>query len=143
RQGSELFPFTETEAREVAEDQRVPGPPDEDLQEHHHGQSDAGGTHSASGVRRTKAACRQNLGEPGSTCNHDPARFSGIGRRHRVGRIDGLTVARRSAMRVDLYGLAFETPRVSFHLWSPWRASALEHRLFEVVRNLPRVEAEK
>jgi hypothetical protein len=39
-------------------------------------------------------------------------------------------------MRIDLYGLAFETPRVSFYLWSPWRAAALEHRLFEAVREL-------
>jgi hypothetical protein len=46
-------------------------------------------------------------------------------------------------MRIDLYGLAFETPRVSFHLWSPWRASQLEHRLFEAVKNVPRVELEK
>ena len=46
-------------------------------------------------------------------------------------------------MRVDLYGLAFETPRVTFHLWSPWRSSALEHRLFEAVRNLPRTELEQ
>jgi hypothetical protein len=45
-------------------------------------------------------------------------------------------------MRVDFYGLAFETPHVTFHLWSPWRAAALEHRLFEAVRNLPRVEGE-
>ena len=34
-------------------------------------------------------------------------------------------------MRIDFYGLSFETPQVSVHLWSPWRASALEHRLFE------------
>lgn len=40
-------------------------------------------------------------------------------------------------MRVDLYGLTFETPQVTFHLWSPWRASALEHRLFGAVRELP------
>ena len=46
-------------------------------------------------------------------------------------------------MRVDLYGLAFETPRVTFHLWSPWRASALEHRLFDAVRNVPRTETEE
>ena len=45
-------------------------------------------------------------------------------------------------MRIDFYGLAFETPHVTFHLWSPWRAAALEHRLFEAVRTLPRVEAE-
>jgi hypothetical protein len=46
-------------------------------------------------------------------------------------------------MRVDLYALAFETPRVTVHLWSPWRASALEHRLFDAVKNLPRVELDK
>lgn len=45
-------------------------------------------------------------------------------------------------MRVDFYGLAFETPHVTFHLWSPWRAAALEHKLFEAVRTLPRVEAQ-
>jgi hypothetical protein len=45
-------------------------------------------------------------------------------------------------MRVEFYGLLFETPHVTFHLWSPWRAAALEHRLFEAVRGLPRVEAE-
>jgi hypothetical protein len=46
-------------------------------------------------------------------------------------------------MRVDLYGLAFETPQVTVHLWSPWRCSALEHRLFEAVRQLPRVAQEQ
>ncbi len=46
-------------------------------------------------------------------------------------------------MRVDLYGLAFETPRVTVHLWSPWRASALETRLFEAIKGLPQVEMEK
>ena len=45
-------------------------------------------------------------------------------------------------MRIDFYGLSFEAPRVTFYLWSPWRASALEHRLFDALRNLPRVEAE-
>src|SRR5262245_57872901 len=46
-------------------------------------------------------------------------------------------------MRIDLYGMAFDTPRVTFYLWSPWRASALEHRLFEVVQEMPGVEAEQ
>jgi hypothetical protein len=46
-------------------------------------------------------------------------------------------------MRFDLYGLAFEAPRVTFYLWSPWRAAALEHRLFEAIRGLPRVEFEE
>jgi hypothetical protein len=43
-------------------------------------------------------------------------------------------------VRFDFYSLAFETPGVTFYLWSPWRATALEHRLFEAVRQLPRVE---
>jgi len=46
-------------------------------------------------------------------------------------------------MRFDFYGLAFETPRVTFYLWSPWRASALEHRVFEAVRHLPRAQYEE
>ena len=46
-------------------------------------------------------------------------------------------------MRVDFYGLIFETPRATFCLWSPWRASALEHRLFEVVKQLGGVEIEQ
>ncbi len=46
-------------------------------------------------------------------------------------------------MRVDFYGLAFESPRVTFFLRSPWRASHLEHRLFDAVRTLPRVELEQ
>src|ERR1700736_1665572 len=36
-------------------------------------------------------------------------------------------------MRIFFYGLAFETPRVTVHLWSPWRSSALENRLFEMI----------
>jgi hypothetical protein len=46
-------------------------------------------------------------------------------------------------MRATFYGLVFEVPRVSFYLWSPWRASALEHRLFEVLRRLPQVSLEE
>ena len=45
-------------------------------------------------------------------------------------------------MRVDFYGLTFEAPRVTILLWSPWRAAALEHKLFEAIRALPRVEFE-
>src|SRR5205085_4525533 len=45
-------------------------------------------------------------------------------------------------MRVEFYGLVFETNLVTIHLWSPWRASELEHRLFHAVRGLPRIEAE-
>ena len=46
-------------------------------------------------------------------------------------------------MRFEFYSLAFDTPRVIFHLWSPWRATALEHRLFEALRALPRAELEE
>ena len=46
-------------------------------------------------------------------------------------------------MRFDFYGLAFETPRVTFYLWSPWRATALEHRVFEAVKSLPRAQFEE
>jgi hypothetical protein len=45
-------------------------------------------------------------------------------------------------MRIELYNLAFEAPGVSFYLWSPWRCSALEHRLFEAIRALPNVQFE-
>lgn len=40
-------------------------------------------------------------------------------------------------MRVDLFGLAMEAPGVTFYLWSPWRCSALEHKLFDSLRGLP------
>src|SRR5262245_925432 len=43
-------------------------------------------------------------------------------------------------MRVDFFGLTFETPRVTVYLWSPWRASELEHRLFQAVHTLPGVK---
>jgi hypothetical protein len=45
-------------------------------------------------------------------------------------------------MRVDLYGLVFETGGVTFYLWSPWRAAAIEHRLFEAIRQLPHAQFE-
>jgi hypothetical protein len=46
-------------------------------------------------------------------------------------------------MRIDLYGMTFDGPGVTFYLWSPWRCSALEHRLFEGVKALPAVELEQ
>jgi hypothetical protein len=46
-------------------------------------------------------------------------------------------------MRINFYGMAFETPGVSFYLWSPWRSAALEHRLFDAIQKLPRVECER
>ncbi len=45
-------------------------------------------------------------------------------------------------MQIDFFHLTFETPLVSFHLWSPWRAAEIEHRLFTAIKQLPRVEAE-
>ena len=46
-------------------------------------------------------------------------------------------------MRINFYGLSFDTPCVTFYLWSPWRATALEHRLFEALLHLPRTQAEQ
>jgi hypothetical protein len=45
-------------------------------------------------------------------------------------------------MRIEFYGLVFDTPQVTFYLWSPWRSAALEHRMFEAVRHLPKVKVE-
>lgn len=46
-------------------------------------------------------------------------------------------------MLVDLYGLHFDTPLVTIYLWSPWRAAALEHKLFESLTSLSGVAVEK
>lgn len=40
-------------------------------------------------------------------------------------------------MRVDLFGLVMEAPSVTFYLWSPWRCSALEHKLFDALKSVP------
>lgn len=40
-------------------------------------------------------------------------------------------------MRVELFGLAMDSPGVTFYLWSPWRCSALEHRLFDALKSIP------
>jgi hypothetical protein len=45
-------------------------------------------------------------------------------------------------MRVEMYNLVFDSPGVSFYLWSPWRCTALEHRLFEAVKALPNIQFE-
>jgi hypothetical protein len=45
-------------------------------------------------------------------------------------------------MRVDLFGLAMETPGVTFYLWSPWRCSALEHKLFDSLKSVPNAALE-
>jgi len=39
-------------------------------------------------------------------------------------------------MRIDICGIGFETPGVTFYLWSPWRASTLEQKLFDSLRSL-------
>ncbi len=52
-------------------------------------------------------------------------------------------VRKKKQMRIDFYGLTFETPCVTFYLWSPWRAAALEHRLFDAVHSLPQTETEE
>ena len=45
-------------------------------------------------------------------------------------------------MRIEFHGLTFDTPQVTVHLWSPWRCSALEHRLFEVIGQVVQSEPE-
>jgi hypothetical protein len=45
-------------------------------------------------------------------------------------------------MQIDFYGLRFEAARITCYLWSPWRAAALEHRLFNEVRQLANVQLE-
>ncbi|MBI2805011.1 MAG: hypothetical protein HYX68_08520 [Planctomycetes bacterium] len=45
-------------------------------------------------------------------------------------------------MQIDFYGLHFDASRVTVYLWTPWRASALEHRLFNEVKQLPGVHLE-
>ena len=45
-------------------------------------------------------------------------------------------------MRVDLFGLTMDAPGVTFYLWSPWRCSALEHKLFEAIRGVPNATLE-
>src|SRR6516162_1381276 len=45
-------------------------------------------------------------------------------------------------MQIDFYGFRFEASRITCTLWSPWRASALEHRLFNELKLLPGVHLE-
>ncbi len=45
-------------------------------------------------------------------------------------------------MRVDLFGLMMDAPGITFYLWSPWRCSALEHKLFESLRSIPNATLE-
>ncbi|VTS07708.1 hypothetical protein [Tuwongella immobilis] len=46
-------------------------------------------------------------------------------------------------MLIDLYGLTFDTPSVTFFLWSPWRSSSLEHKLFEAMERVPGVTVQR
>jgi hypothetical protein len=45
-------------------------------------------------------------------------------------------------MQIDFYGFKFEASRITCTLWSPWRATALEHRLFNEIKQLPGVHLE-
>ena len=45
-------------------------------------------------------------------------------------------------MRVDLFGLTMDTPGVTFYLWSPWRCSALEHKMFDALKGVPNAALE-
>jgi hypothetical protein len=45
-------------------------------------------------------------------------------------------------MRVDLFGLVMEAPGVTFYLWSPWRCSAIEHKLFDAIKAVPNASVE-
>jgi hypothetical protein len=40
-------------------------------------------------------------------------------------------------MLVDLLGLKMNVEGVTFHLWSPWRCTALELRLFDAIKQVP------
>jgi len=46
-------------------------------------------------------------------------------------------------MRVELFGLTMEGTGVTFYLWSPWRCSALEHKLFDGLKGVPHATLEK
>lgn len=46
-------------------------------------------------------------------------------------------------MQVELFGLTMEAPGISFYLWSPWRCSAIEHKLFESVSHLPNAPVDR
>jgi len=45
-------------------------------------------------------------------------------------------------MRVDLFGQSMEAPGATFYLWSPWRCSFLEHKLFESLKAVPNATGE-
>jgi hypothetical protein len=46
-------------------------------------------------------------------------------------------------MQIDFYGFKFDAARVTCYLWSPWRATALEHRLFNEAKQVQGVHLEQ
>ncbi|MEZ6138929.1 MAG: hypothetical protein R3B84_00015 [Zavarzinella sp.] len=46
-------------------------------------------------------------------------------------------------MKLKLYGISIEAERVTYSLLSPWRASMLEHRLFDSIRAISNVKYEE
>lgn len=46
-------------------------------------------------------------------------------------------------MKINVGGICLETPKVIVFLKSPWRANALEHKLFESVSTLKGLKAEE
>ncbi|MGL4424124.1 MAG: hypothetical protein ACRCZF_25945 [Gemmataceae bacterium] len=46
-------------------------------------------------------------------------------------------------MRIEVFGLAMEAPGVTAYLWSPWRCTVIETRLFEALTTIPNIEIEK
>lgn len=46
-------------------------------------------------------------------------------------------------MQIEFYNFRFDAAKITCYLWSPWRASALEHRLFNEVKQLPGVHLEQ
>ena len=45
-------------------------------------------------------------------------------------------------MLADLLGLQMNVEGVTFHLWSPWRCTALELRLFDAIKQIPGLVAD-
>lgn len=45
-------------------------------------------------------------------------------------------------MKVDLFGLTMDAPGVTVYLWTPWRCSLLEHKLFESLKGVPNTKFE-
>jgi len=46
-------------------------------------------------------------------------------------------------MKVNISGVCIETRKIVVYLKSPWRANALEHKLFEAARQIPEVQVEE